>query len=120
MPRLAGTLKALADPARLRILHLLQGQEELCVCELTEALGLPQYAVSRHLATLKAAGIVADWRQGKWMHYSLDPAMSAEDAAIIAAVCDRAGREPGARQDARRLGLHLRPRVNGEVCPRGA
>jgi len=119
MPRLTGILKALADSTRLRIVHLLQGREELCVCEITEALGLPQYAVSRHLAVLRAAGIVADWRQGKWMHYGLDPAMSAEDAAIIAAVCRRAGKEPGARQDARRLEQHLRPRMNGEVvaCP---
>ena len=119
MPRLTGILKALADPTRLRIVHLLRGREELCVCEITEALGLPQYTVSRHLSVLKAAGVVADWRQGKWMHYSLDPAMSAEDGAIVRAVCDRAAKEPGARQDARRLEQHLRPRATGEVvaCP---
>jgi ArsR family transcriptional regulator len=115
MPRLTNTLKALADPTRIRIVHLLRGREELCVCEITETLGLPQYTVSRHLGVLKAAGIVADWRQGKWMHYGLDPAMSGEDAAIVRAVCARAAREPQARQDARRLEQHLRPRANGEV-----
>ncbi len=115
MPRLTGILKALADPTRIRILHLLEGREELCVCEITEALRLPQYTVSRHLSILKAAGVVADWRQGKWMHYSLDPAMSAEDEAVVSAVCHRAAKEPTARQDARRLEQHLRPRENGEV-----
>jgi ArsR family transcriptional regulator len=120
MPRLADTLKALADPTRLRIVSLLRRHEELCVCELTGALGLPQYSVSRHLAVLKAAGLVTDWRQGKWMHYSLEPALSAEDEAVLAAICARAAKEPAIRQDSRRVAAHLRPRTNGEVvcCPR--
>ena len=114
MARLTGILKALADPTRLRIVHLLRGREELCVCEITEALGLPQYTVSRHLSVLKAAGVVADWRQGKWMHYSLDPAMSAEDEAIVRAVCDRAEKEPGARQEVKEEFRRVRDRL-GEL-----
>ena len=108
--RLVTLCKAFADPTRLRILALLNRREELCVCEIVEALGLPQYGVSRHLGVLKAAGVVTDWRQGKWMHYALDPGLSAEDRRVVAAVCARAGAGPAAGADRRRLTCHLRPR----------
>jgi ArsR family transcriptional regulator len=63
-------LKALADPTRLRIAVLLS-TGELCVCDLTEVLKLPQPTISRHMAKLKSAGIVVDRRAGKWIHYKL-------------------------------------------------
>jgi|YelNatPaOPRAMG01_1025707.scaffolds.fasta_scaffold109285_3 ArsR family transcriptional regulator len=62
--------KALADSTRLRILNLLL-EEPLCVCELEFILDLPQPLLSRHLAYLRAAGIVVDKRQGMRVQYSL-------------------------------------------------
>ena len=62
--------KALADETRLRIVALLS-HGELCVCHLEEALELSQPKVSRHLATLRAAGVVEDRRDGSWVHYRL-------------------------------------------------
>lgn len=62
--------KALADPTRLRIVCLLL-DGELCVCDLTEVLQIPQPTVSRHMATLKQHGLAADRRAGKWVHYTL-------------------------------------------------
>jgi ArsR family transcriptional regulator len=117
MRETAHLLKALAEPTRLRIAAVLRGRDDLCVCEIVDALRLPQYRVSRHLAVLKAAGVVRDWRQGKWMHYSLSSDLSAADRRVLQAVCERAVRDPAARQDARRLRKHLRPRVDGEVVP---
>lgn len=67
---LARQQKALGDPARLRIVRLLQ-EKSLCVCEIEAILGLPQYAVSRHLKVLREAGLVQGWREGTWMHYRL-------------------------------------------------
>jgi ArsR family transcriptional regulator, arsenate/arsenite/antimonite-responsive transcriptional repressor len=64
----ARTFKALSDETRLRILALL-AQGELCVCDLMAILELPQSTVSRHLATLRHAGLVEDRRQGVWMYY---------------------------------------------------
>jgi len=64
--------KALAEPVRLRILALLGTRESLCVCDLVTVLELSQSTVSRHLAYLKNQGIVDSWREGTWMHYSLD------------------------------------------------
>ena len=64
---------ALADPTRLRCLLLLAGEGELCVCELTHALDESQPKISRHLATLREAGIVSDRREGLWIHYRINP-----------------------------------------------
>ena len=62
--------KALADQTRLRILGLLAAGE-VCVCEIHESLRIPQPTASRHLAYLKRAGLVADRREGLWVHYHL-------------------------------------------------
>jgi ArsR family transcriptional regulator, arsenate/arsenite/antimonite-responsive transcriptional repressor len=62
--------KALADETRLRILHLLT-RGERCVCHIHDTLKLPQSKVSRHLAYLKAAGLIQDRKEGLWRHYSL-------------------------------------------------
>ena len=64
--------KALGDETRLRIVALLS-HGELCVCHLHEALGLSQPNVSRQLAVLRAAGILEDRREGKWVFYRLRP-----------------------------------------------
>lgn len=63
--------QAFADPVRLRILHLLSGADEVCVCHLHEALDLPQPTVSRHLATLRSSGLVATRKAGLWVHYRM-------------------------------------------------
>ncbi len=66
----AKLFKALSDETRLRIFALLN-HGELCVCDLMEALQLPQSTVSRHLAHLRNAGLVDGRRQGVWMYYRL-------------------------------------------------
>ncbi|UCH34659.1 MAG: winged helix-turn-helix transcriptional regulator [Armatimonadota bacterium] len=108
-------LRALADPTRVRILALLDGRDELCVCEIVDALRLPQYAVSRHLRALRAVGLVSARRQGRWMHYRLHRDMRAADRALAAAVCARAQAESAVRADVRRLTKCLRPR-RGRTC----
>jgi ArsR family transcriptional regulator, arsenate/arsenite/antimonite-responsive transcriptional repressor len=70
---LAGALRALADPARLRLVSLLAGQPdaEACVCNLTEPLGLSQPTVSHHLRVLTEAGILEREQRGRWAFYRL-------------------------------------------------
>jgi ArsR family transcriptional regulator, arsenate/arsenite/antimonite-responsive transcriptional repressor len=65
------TLKAFADPVRLRLLSLLSDDREVCVCHLHEALDLPQPTVSRHLAYLRKGGLVSGRKEGLWVHYRL-------------------------------------------------
>ena len=73
--RLARSLKALADPARLRLLSIVASHEdeEACVCDLTEPLGLSQPTVSHHLKVLVDAGYLRREKRGTWAYYSLTP-----------------------------------------------
>ncbi len=71
--QLAQQLKALADPARLRLLSLVAAHEdkEACVCELTEPVGLTQGTVSHHLRVLVEAGLLTREQRGKWAYYAV-------------------------------------------------
>ncbi len=96
------TLKALADRTRLRILHLLGGGV-VCVCHIHESLGLPQPNVSRHLAYVRRARLVAIRKDGLWVHYrhvvSTDPVL----ASIIGAVTHCTAHVAQTGHDSRRL-----------------
>ena len=74
--------KALADPTRLRLIHLL-GDREICVCSFVETLKTNQPKVSRHLAYLRRAGLVASRREGKWAHYRLIEPTDPQAAKIV-------------------------------------
>ena len=73
--RVASGFKALADPARVQLLHLVSSSEaaESCVCDLTAALGLSQGTVSHHLKVLVEAGLLERERRGTWAWYRLVP-----------------------------------------------
>ncbi|WP_148862172.1 metalloregulator ArsR/SmtB family transcription factor [Marinobacter fonticola] len=71
----AGVFKALGDENRLATMLLIQQHEELCVCELTEALELSQPRISRYLAHLREQALVQDERRGQWIYYRLHPAL---------------------------------------------
>lgn len=65
--------KSLGDDTRLRVVNLLlQSDEDLCVCEMVDALELPQYQISKHLTILKNAGLLLAERKGTWVYYRLD------------------------------------------------
>ncbi|WP_191284345.1 ArsR/SmtB family transcription factor [Pseudolysinimonas yzui] len=72
---LAHTLKALADPARLRLLSIVAASqnEEACVCDLTEPIGLSQPTVSHHLRVLTDAGFLTRSKRGTWAYFKLVP-----------------------------------------------
>lgn len=71
MKELSKIFKALSDPNRLRILKMLEVRP-LCVCEVTEILDLATSTVSKHLAVLRDAGLIADSKEGKWVNYQLN------------------------------------------------
>ena len=108
MQTISDIFKSLADETRLRLLVLLQGQAEYCVCDLMHALDMPQSTVSRHLAYLKKNRWVQDRRGGTWMYYSLrqelDPFLRAQLVLIISTL---AGTEV-CRADQQRLLSYLK------------
>jgi ArsR family transcriptional regulator len=65
--------KCLADETRARAAMLITQEGELCVCELMHALDDSQPKISRHLAQLRACGLLLDRRQGQWVYYRLNP-----------------------------------------------
>jgi ArsR family transcriptional regulator len=88
--------KALADRTRLRILGLLLGGE-VCVCDIHEALGIPQPKASRHLAYLRRAGLVADRKAGLWVHYRLADPGDPIVETILAGAVHCLGHVPGVK-----------------------
>ena len=72
---LATMFKALADPARLRLLSIIASHQggEACVCDLTEPVDLSQPTVSHHLKILTDAGLLTRDKRGKWAYYAVAP-----------------------------------------------
>jgi ArsR family transcriptional regulator len=74
---------ALSDPIRLRGLALMARRDELCVWQLTRALAISQPRMSKHLAALRAVGLVRDRRDAQWVLYSLAPDLPAWVEAVV-------------------------------------
>ncbi|CCG02764.1 ArsR-family transcriptional regulator (repressor) [Blastococcus saxobsidens DD2] len=95
---LAQTLKALADPARLRLLSLIAGSStgEACVCDLTGPLGLSQPTVSHHCKVLVDAGLLTREKRGVWAYYALVRGALDNLAGVLSATGAPGGRTPAA------------------------
>jgi ArsR family transcriptional regulator, arsenate/arsenite/antimonite-responsive transcriptional repressor len=96
--------RALADSTRLRLLNLMNGRE-VCVCYFVEILKTSQPKISRHLAYLRRAGIVAARRDGKWMHYRLVPPPSQAGREILGRALHALGKDKRFEADRERLKL---------------
>ena len=94
--------QALADNTRLRLIHLL-GDDELCVCSCVEVLRTNQPKISRHLAYLRRAGLVAARRDGKWTHYRLTQPSDTHVARILSELRARLANDPQMQSDKARL-----------------
>jgi ArsR family transcriptional regulator len=117
--------EGLHDGLRRRILHLLR-DGELCVCHFQEILGAPQVQISKHLAYLRARGLVAARRQANWMIYRLPDRPPPELTAHLDCLVTCVRGDPIFRAD-RTRGRRLRnqPAISGPRCcapqvPKGA
>ena len=107
--------RAFSDRTRLRILNLLKGGET-CVCDLVEVLGVPQPKVSRHLAYLRRARLVAARKQGLWRYYTLTPAKSEFHRSLLNCLACCFQSVPELKRDAERLGRSA-PCCGADCCP---
>lgn len=84
---LAANLKALADPARLRLLSIVAASEgqEACVCDLIDPVGLSQPTISHHLKVLTEAGFLTRSKRGTWAYYRLQPGALTAVASLLTA-----------------------------------
>lgn len=94
--------KALADRTRLRLISLI-GDSEVCVCFFVAILKTSQPKISRHLAYMRRAGIVASRREGKWMHYRLAEPPDPHAARIFREVRASLARHPEFQRDREKL-----------------
>jgi ArsR family transcriptional regulator len=76
-------LSALAEPTRLEALRMVWDGREHCVCELMKKLGATQSRMSRHMAALKSAGLVADRRDAQWVRYRRAPQLPEQVIALV-------------------------------------
>lgn len=95
--------ESLSDETRRRILVLILRHEELCVCELFQALDLPQPKVSRHLAVLRDAGVLAQRREGTWVFYRLEPQLPSWAYRMLGLMGEGVSNGALYREDANRL-----------------
>ena len=112
---LARIHKTLAHPVRSRILAMLRGGE-LCVCQLNAVIGLAPSTMSAHLGELKDAGLVAERKAGRWVHYRL--AADGAGAAALEAVWPSLETDPQVRDDAALLD-RLRALPVAAICVPG-
>src|SRR3954471_24683951 len=94
--------KALGDETRLRIVALLS-HGELCVCHIESALSLTQPTASRHLGSLRAAGVVEPRRAGTWVYYQLARQLDADCARQLRGLVAAFARKDVLRRDVERL-----------------
>lgn len=101
--------KALSDPTRLRIVAALR-HGELCVCELMDALGVPQSSLSTHLQCLRQCGVATSSKKGTWAYYNLAewvrPVLDSLDAHFV-------DRGEDVDRDSKKLQARLELRQNG-------
>lgn len=98
----AAVFKAVADPTRVRMLAAILHAGELCVCHVESALGVTQSRASRHLATLKRAGLIVDRRDGAWVHYRVPRRPDPVVRAVLRAIKDTVADDPKTRAVAER------------------
>jgi len=106
-PRL---FSALSNETRLRCLHLIFRNDEVCVCEVTEALGINQPTASKALKSLKAAGVLRDRKDANWNYYRLNSDTQPGVRKIVAECCASLAKSADYAADQKRfLAADLRP-----------
>jgi ArsR family transcriptional regulator len=85
--QLAAVFKALADPTRVQMVHMLKAASDpVCVCDFTAAFALEQPTISHHLARLREAGLIGSVKRGIWSFYQLRDDLSPAVLAVLSAV----------------------------------
>lgn len=105
-------LKALADENRIRILNLLRN-DELCVCDIEDTLGIKQSNVSRHLNRLKVAGIIVSEKKSQWVHYRLKNETFVKFPFLSIIINEEIGKISVCKED---LELLKKIKANGRSC----
>lgn len=102
LKKITKILKALADESRIRIIALLKERNCLCVCEITQIIGLSQPTVSSHLKKLQDAEIITYSKDGLWVNYTLDKNMENEIKQLLGLIIQMLGKDERIKSDVSR------------------
>lgn len=108
-------IKALADKNRLRIVCLLIKKQDLCVCEITDIIGLSQPTISSHLRLLENAGLIESNKDGLWVNYNINCQATLFDRKLIEMVCKDLKKDKQIISDLKKL----RAIDRDMICQRG-
>tara|TARA_R110002072_G_scaffold3830_6_gene27348 strand:+ start:22402 stop:22755 length:354 start_codon:yes stop_codon:yes gene_type:complete len=106
----------LSNDVRLRCVYLLSRFDEICVCELVDALEVAQPTASKALASLRSAGLVTDRREANWIYYRLQPDLPGWVKHVISAVVEAAELDPDYLADVVKF-KELVERPRSVACP---
>lgn len=96
-------IKALADKNRLRIIYLLNGKRDICVCEITDIIGLSQPTISSHLRLLENAGLVESNKDGLWVNYNINSQADLFSRRLVERICNDLKKDKQAISDLKKL-----------------
>lgn len=109
-------IKALADENRIRIICLLKFKKDLCVCELTELIGLAQPTISSHLKLLENAGLIESYKDGLWVNYNILSDLESFSGQFIQALYKNLENDKQIKID----GQNAKKINRGKICKRKA
>ena len=107
--------RALADPTRWRIMHLIQDRA-LCVCELADVLQTPHSTLSSHLRVIEKAGLLDCERREKWLYYRVKPALLPLLGVLFRHFATADATAPALARDARKAEARVQRREES-CCP---
>lgn len=111
---LSKIMSVVSHPPRLRLMYLLASMDrDLCVCELVDALDLPQYQVSRQLGKLREAGLVEGEKDGTWVYYSIKDDISDSEKDLLEILVKSLDQEEF-KEDISAVKERLKERENGK------
>ena len=108
-------IKALADKNRLRIICLLNEKQDLCVCEITDIIGLSQPTISSHLRLLENAGLVESDKDGLWVNYNINSLADLFSRKSIEMICKDLMKDKQTISDLKKLKAIDRDKICGRV-----
>ena len=106
-------IKALADKNRLRMVYLLNEKQDLCVCEITDIIGLSQPTISSHLRLLENAGLVESDKDGLWVNYNINRQADLFSRKLIEMICKDLRKDKQIISDLKKLKAIDRDKICG-------
>jgi len=106
-------IKALADKNRLRMVYLLNEKQDLCVCEITDIIGLSQPTISSHLRLLENAGLVESDKDGLWVNYNINSRSGLFSRKLIEIICKDLRKDKQIISDLKKLKAIDRDKICG-------